>query len=202
MEAVQSPFLRLEIPRQESYSRGELILRAMFGAFYIAIPHAFLLFFLSIWGAILGTIAFWILLFTEKYPKDWFDYQVNLARWGLRLQARFSNLADGYPPFGLGSDDPAVILELEYPERISRGDVLLKAFFGIFYVMIPHLFILFFRQIWAAILSAIAFWVILFTGSYPADWHRFQVDTLRWNLRVNFYMSHLTTQYPPFNGKP
>ena len=49
--------MKLTVVHQESYSRTELILRTLFGAFYIVLPHAFILFFLSIWGGILAFVA-------------------------------------------------------------------------------------------------------------------------------------------------
>lgn len=194
--------LTFDIKHQESYSRGELLLRTFFGWLYILIPHVFLLFFMSLWGAILGFIAFWVVLFTGRYPQSFFEYQVKLIRWNTRVQARVSNLADGYPAFGLDATDESVTVDVEYPERISRGLVLLRAFFGVIYVLIPHAFILFFRLIWTQILVIIGWIVVLFTGNFPASSHEFIVGTLRWQVRVNLYMSFMTDEYPPFSGRP
>ena len=55
--------------------------------------------FLGKWGSILSAIAFWVILFTGRYPKSMFEYQVQLLRWQLRLNARKYNLSDDYPPF-------------------------------------------------------------------------------------------------------
>jgi len=60
--------MTLNITLQEEYSRGELLLRSFFGFIYILLPHAFLLAFFGIWGSILGFIAFWLILFTGRYP--------------------------------------------------------------------------------------------------------------------------------------
>ncbi|MGJ3236981.1 DUF4389 domain-containing protein [Marivirga sp.] len=194
--------LTFEIKHQDRYSRGELLLRTFFGWLYILIPHVFLLFFMSLWGAILGFIAFWVVLFTGRYPQSFFEYQVKLIRWNTRVQARISNLADDYPPFGLDAKDEYVNVDVKYPERISRGLVILRVLFGIIYVIIPHAFILFFRLIWTQILVFIAWWVVLFTGEFPKSWHEFIVGTFRWQTRVNLYMSYMTDEYPPFSGKP
>lgn len=83
--------MKLTVVHQESYSRTELILRTLFGAFYIVLPHAFILFFLSIWGGILAFVAFWVVLFSGRYPESMFEYQVQLMRWQLRVNARFGN---------------------------------------------------------------------------------------------------------------
>ena len=194
--------LTFEIKHQDRYSRGELLLRTFFGLFYIAIPHFFLLIFVGLWGAILQIIAFFIVLFTEKYPENYFEYQVQLIRWQTRVNARLFNLSDGYPEFGLDGQDQEVQVDVLYPERISRGLVLLRFLFGVVYVIIPHGFVLFFRFIWCQILIIIAWWVVLFTGEFPKSWHEFIVGTLRWQTRVNLYMAFMTDDYPPFSGKP
>ena len=72
--------MKLTVVHQESYSRTEVILRTLFGAFYIVLPHAFILFFLSIWGGILAFVAFWVVLFSGRYPESMFEYQVQLMR--------------------------------------------------------------------------------------------------------------------------
>ena len=189
--------MKLSIVHQESYSRLELILRTLFGAFYIILPH----FLISLWGSILSFIAFWVVLFTGRYPESMFEYQVQLLRWQIRVNARMSNLADDYPSFGLTAKDDHVSLEVPYPERISRGLLLLRVFFGVVYVIVPHFFILFFRVIWGSILTFLAWFMVLFTKRFPASWHEFLAGTIRWNTRVTLYMSFMTDDYPPFSSK-
>lgn len=193
--------MKLTVSYQEHYSRLELLLRSVFGVFYILFPHAFLLLFLGIWGAILSLIALWAILFTGRYPESMFEYQVQLLRWQLRVNARLLNLSDGYPAFGLSATDDETSLEVPYPERIDRGLTLLRAFFGVIYVLLPHYFILYFRTLWGLILSFLAFWAVLFTGKFPSSWHRFLVENIRWEYRVNLYMGNMTDDYPPFHGK-
>ena len=91
--------MKLSISHQEHYSGSELLLRSIFGLIYIVLPHTLILFFLGIWGSILSAIAFWVILFTGRYPESMFEYQVQLLRWQLRLNARKYNLSDDYPPF-------------------------------------------------------------------------------------------------------
>ena len=193
--------MKLTINHQESYSRGELLLRTFLGYFYLLLPHAFALMFIGIWGGILRFISWWIILFTGRYPQSFFEFQVGLLRWNLRLNARIMNLADGYPAFGVNATDEHTSLEVEYPESLSRGILLLKSFFGAFYVALPHGFILYFRFIWGMILGFLGFWSILFTGRYPESWHTFNVETIRWSTRVSLYLSFMTDDYPPFSGK-
>lgn len=194
--------MKLTVKHQELYSRGELLLRSFFGIFYIFLPHLFLLMIFGIWSGIIRFIAWWAILFTGRHPESFFEYQVKMLRWGLRVNARLLNLTDGYPAFGIDGSDDETSLEIPYPEKLSVGTHLLKSFFGAFYVILPHAFILYFRWIWGMILSFLGFWSVLFTGDYPENWHRFQVENLRWAMRVNLYMGFMTDVYPPFSGKP
>lgn len=193
--------MKFEIKHQESYSRGELLLRNFFGFIYILIPHMFLLLFMGLWGSILSFISFWAILFTGKYPESFFEYQVGLIKWQTRVSARTYNLSDGYPSFGINGEDEFTNVEIEYPESISRGLTLVRLFFGTIYVLIPHGFMLFFRSIGTMFLMFLAFWAVLFTGKYPASWHSFNVGTLRWSIRVGLYLGNMSDTYPPFSGK-
>jgi hypothetical protein len=193
--------MKLTITHQESYSRGELLLRTFLGLIYLYLPHAFLMFFYNIWSAILTFISFWVILFTGSYPQSFYEFQVNLMKWAVRFNARTSNLVDGYPSFSTSGSDDRTNLEVQYPENLSRGRLLLKFFFGIFYCALPHGFALFFRMIWGAILSFVAWWVVLFTGKYPQSIHEFNVGTIRWMIRVQLYLGYMSDEYPKFSGK-
>jgi hypothetical protein len=191
--------MTLQIKHAESLSRGELLLRTFFGFIYIYLPHGFVLIFMALWGAILSFISFWVILFTGRYPQSFFEYQVGLIRWQTRVSARQYNLTDGYPAFGLDSKDEAITIDIPYPENLSRGMLLVKAFFGFIYVLIPHAFVLFFVAIGVLVALFIGWWVILFTGKLPEGIHNFLVGYLRWNMRVNLYLGNMTDTYPPFS---
>jgi hypothetical protein len=156
--------------------------------------------FVGIWSGILGFIAFWVVLFTGKYPESFFEFQTKFKAWGLRFQATTMNLVDGYPSFGPNGTSDRVNLSVEYPESLSRGLVIVRLFFGAFYVGLPHGFCLIFRMIATQILAFLAWWVVLFTGNYPGSWHEFNVGTLRWLTRVSLYNEFMTDTYPPFSG--
>lgn len=190
-----------EIARQERYSRGELLLRSIFGPIYIALPHALILSLIGIAAQVLGFISFWAILFTGRYPESFFEFQVKYFHWNTRVNARLYNLCDGYPAFGMSVNDPYVRFEVPYPESLSRGHALLKAFFGPLYCALPHVFVLYFRIIATAFLQFLAFWAVLFTGEYPESWHRFNTGTLRWGMRLNLYLGFMTDKYPPFTGQ-
>lgn len=192
--------MKLKINYQESYSRGELLTRSFFGWAYIALPHGFLLFFANLWSSILAFITFWIILFTGRYPESFFNYQLGLLRWSLRVSARLYNVADGYPAFGISGTDEYTSLEVEYPERVSRGSTLVRALFGIIYVIFPHAFILIFRAFLVSIFIFIAWWVVLFTGRYPQSMFEWVVGQLRWGTRISLYMMFMTDKYPAFTG--
>lgn len=200
-QAVTPEGFAFNIAHQEKYSRGELLLRTFFGFIYLIFPHLFLLFFVGVASALLTFLAFWAVLFTGVYPRFFFDFQVAVLRWQTRVNARMLNLADGYPAFGMDGSDDRSLLEIPYPANVSRGLLLVRLFFGFFYVLIPHGICLFFRMIATHVVVFIAWWVVLITGEYPKGLHDFVVGTLRWALRVNLYFLFLTDKYPPFSGK-
>lgn len=178
-----------------------MLLRSLFGWLYIMIPHAFVLFFMQIAAGILQFLAWWIVLFTASYPKSFFDFQMALQRWGLRVSARILNLSDGYPAFGINGEDPNTTLTLKYHDKQSRGTLLLRTFFGFIYVLIPHGIVLFLRILVVYLMLFIAWWAVLIMGTFPKGMHDFIVGTLRWGTRVSLYMMFLTDTYPPFSSK-
>lgn len=193
--------MKFSIKHQESYSRGQLILRTLFGWLYIVIPHIILLIFLGIVAAILWPITFLIVLFTGKYPRGIFDFMLGYYQWDSRIQARLFNLSDGYPAFGLDHKDEFITFELDFEENHSRVSALLKFFFGAFYIGIPHGIILAFRGIACYVLLILSWFIILFTGTQPESFHKFITGQLRWAYRVNIYWMMLTDKYPPFTGE-
>lgn len=194
--------MTLEITHQERYSRGQLLLRMLFGMIYIGIPHYFLLFFVGIWSSILEFVTFWVILFTAKFPETIFEFQIKLLNWRLRVQAVIGNLIDGYPAFGLKGTSEKAHLEVVRPKRVSRGLLLLRAFLGWAYVGIPHVICLVGLGIAVDFIAFLAFWVVLFKAEYPEKWHTFIVNVIRWSMRVVLYMGYFTDEYPPFSLNP
>jgi len=194
--------MKLDIRQQTSYSRSELLLRTFFGALYILAPHGVILMFIGIWANIVHFIAWWVILFTGRYPEQFFEFNVKLLSWQMRLNASAHNLIDGYPAIGLNASHPAVTLQVELPENLSRSKLLLRTFFGWFYVAIPHGICLYGRLVATAFVHMLSWWSILFTGQIPNSWFEFNVGTLRWTTRVALYTTNMTDVYPPFSGKP
>ena len=184
----------------EPPSRGWWLLKWLLG-----IPHYIILAFLWVAFVVIAIIAFFAVLFTAKYPKGLFTFNVGVLRWSCRVGFySYGALGtDKYPPFTLGSvkDYPAD-LEIEYPERLSRGLVLVK-----WLLAIPHYCVIFFFQGAAGerrggglvpILAIFAALALLFTGKYPEDIFKLVVGMNRWTYRVAAYASLMTDQYPPF----
>ncbi len=193
--------MNLSITHQEKYSRGQLILRTLFGWLYIAIPHLVLLSIVGIWSAIVSFLTFWVVLFTGRFPESFFNFQIGFHNWSLRVIASLANLVDGYPAFFPGVKGDSVKLDVPRPEKVSRGLVILRLLFGWIYVYIPHVFCLYFRGIASGFLGFLAWFAILFAGRYPERWHAFNVGTYRWSTRVALYLGYFTDEYPRFSGK-
>jgi hypothetical protein len=93
-----------------------------------------------------------------------------------------------------------VHLDIEYPERLSRGILILRTLFSPLYVGIPHGICLAVYGIVVFFIMVIAWVAVLFTGVYPRDLFEITTKYYRWYMRVHAYLSFMTDQYPPFNG--
>ena len=94
-----------------------------------------------------------------------------------------------------------VTLTIDYPEKLSRGVLLLKLIFGYWYVGIPHGICLWLYEIGVGIVTFIAFWAVLFTAKYPRGMFDFVVGYNRWYNNLNAYYTYLLLdEYPPFSG--
>lgn len=145
-------------------------------------------------GGILFAPVLLMLLFRAKYPRWWFDWNLNLSRFVARYESYASLLRDEYPST---DEEQAVHLDFAYPDasQLSRGMPLVKWFLAI-----PHYFVLFFLGIAACVCVVIAWFAILFTGRYPRSLFDFVVGVQRWGWRVFAYAFLLITdQYPPFS---
>src|SRR5262249_44488908 len=216
MSAVAAPRaypLRLEGELDPKLSRGLWIIKWL-----LAIPHFIVLVFLWIAFVIVSVIAFFAILFTTRYPGGLFDFNVGVLRWTWRV-AFYTYEAlgtDKYPPFTLQDvpDYPAR-LEVDYPESLSRGLVLVKWWL----LAIPQYIIVgvFEGGGWGSWSSGHGSWqhagpsaglveilvifsgiALLFTGAYPRSIYNFVMGMNRWVFRVVAYAALMTDAYPPF----
>jgi hypothetical protein len=139
-----------------------------------------------------------MILFRQKYPRWWFDWNLELMRFGNRVAAYLALLSDTYPST---DEQQYVHLELRYPEverDLNRWLPLVKWFLAI-----PHYIVLIALYICAFVLTVVAWFAILFTGRYPRGLFDFVVGVGRWHNRVVGYAFALVTdRYPPFRLAP
>lgn len=134
-----------------------------------------------------------MLLFRQKYPRWWFDWNLGLTKFGTRMCAYLALLRDEYPST---DDDQAAHIEIPYPDakHLDRWLPLLK-----WLLAIPHVIVLSILSVAACVCVVVAWFAILFTGRYPRALFDFVVGVFRWWLRVAAYAILLTTdRYPPF----
>jgi hypothetical protein len=204
--------LRLAGELSPALSRGLWLVKWL-----LAIPHFIVLFFLWIAFAVLSVLAWFAILFTGRYPRAIFDFNVGVLRWTWRVGFySYSALGtDRYPPFTL-KDAPEypARLQVEYPESLSRGLVLVKWWL----LALPHYLVVavFAGGAWAGfnaandhsgwtsgggligLLVLIAGVVLLFTRRYPKGIFDFVLGMNRWTYRVAAYAALMTDAYPPF----
>jgi hypothetical protein len=144
-------------------------------------------------GGIIFLATVLMLLFRQKYPRWWFDWNVELMRFSTRVSAYLALLRDEYPST---DEQQAVYIDIPYPDArdLNRWLPLVKWFLAI-----PHYIVLAFLVVGVIVAVIIAWFAILFTGRYPRPLFDFVVGVFRWWLRVAAYAMLLTTdRYPPF----
>jgi hypothetical protein len=145
-------------------------------------------------GGVLFLATVLMLVFKQKYPRWWFDWNIALTKFSTRVGAYLALLRDEYPST---DEDQAVHIEIAYPDAkkdLNRWLPLVKWFLAI-----PHYIVLFFLGMAAFFVVIVTWFAILFTGRYPKGLFAFVVGVMRWSLRVMAYTALLTTdEYPPF----
>ncbi|MEP9365068.1 DUF4389 domain-containing protein [Nocardioides sp. CN2-186] len=184
----------------------------------LALPHYVILFFLWIAFVATSIVAFFAILFTGRYPRAIFDFNLGVLRWTWRVSfyAYGALGTDRYPPFTLADvpDYPAR-LDISYPEHLSRGLVLVKWWL----LAIPHYLVLGVLlnggvylggrtadsgspALWSSgllgLLVLFAALGLLFSGRYPRSIFDLVLGINRWALRVAAYAALMTDDYPPF----
>ena len=178
----------------------------------LLIPHYICLIFLFVTLVLTTIAAFFVLLFTGRYPRGLFDWNVGVLRWAWRVAFYgYSALGtDRYPPFTMGeAPDYPARLEIDYPEQQRRGLPLI----GWWLLGIPQYVI-------AGLLSGggvgwgrygggvvgvlilVVALLLLFKNRYPRDVFDVMMAFNRWVVRVGAYALLMTPQYPPFRLDP
>lgn len=182
---------------------------------FLVIPHYFVLLFLWIAAGLLTVVAWFAILFTGRYPRSIFDFNVGVMRWTWRVQfyAFGAFATDRYPPFSLAPDPgyPAD-LAVDYPEHLSRGLALVKWWL----LAIPHYLVLAiltggFAFGWGrgnlrlaggggliGLLAVIGVVVMAVSARYPGGLFDFVMGLNRWVWRVAAYAGLMRDEYPPF----
>ncbi|WP_354637212.1 DUF4389 domain-containing protein [Kitasatospora camelliae] len=172
----------------------------------LVIPHWIVLCFLWLAFILLSVIAFFAILFTGRYPRGIFDFNVGVLRWSWRVSYySYGGLGtDRYPPFSLREEpDYPARLDIAYPEQLSRGLVLVKWWL----LALPHylvvgFFLGGFREIWGGgligLLTLYAGVSLAATDRYPTGIFDLLVGLNRWVFRVAAYAALMTDDYPPF----
>ncbi|MFW6104904.1 MAG: DUF4389 domain-containing protein [Candidatus Bipolaricaulota bacterium] len=136
-----------------------------------------------------------MIIFQQKYPRWWFDWNLNLARFATRIFSYMALLTDNYPST---DEEQGVHLNLHYPDvssELNRWMPIVKWFLAI-----PHYLVLFFLNTAATMVIIMAWFSILFTGRYPKKLFNFVVEVFHWNLRIVAYaFLMITDEYPAFS---
>ena len=135
-----------------------------------------------------------MILFRQKYPRWWYDWNLQLLRFNNRIGVYLALMDDRYPST---DEEQAVHLDFAYPDArqgLNRWLPLVKWFLAI-----PHYIVLFFLYIGLIVVVIVAWFAILFTGRYPREIFNYVEGVIRWHNRVIGYAFILVTdQYPPF----
>jgi hypothetical protein len=205
--SASAAVIRQPIRLSVDYPERDLNRLSTFGRLIIAIPILIVL--SSVAGgawtydhgktvAAAGGLLFFgpllMILFRQKYPRWWFDFNLQLTRFSTRVSSYLALMSDRYPST---DEEQAVHLDLEYPDvkkDLNRWLPLVK-----WLLAIPHYIVLLFLFIAALFAVIFAWFAILFTGRYPRSLFNFVEGVMRWGLRVQAYAMILTTDsYPPF----
>jgi hypothetical protein len=145
-------------------------------------------------GGVLVVPVLLMVMFRQKYPRWWFEFNLQLTRFSTRVMSYLALMSDRYPST---DEEQSVHLDLDYPnvkQDLNRWLPLVKWFLAI-----PHYVVLLFLGVAAFFAVIFAWFAILFTGRYPRGIFEFVEGVFRWSLRVEAYAFLLVTdRYPPF----
>lgn len=183
---------RVEIDYSDTSDRLSVFFR-----YFFAIPIMIVLVLYMIAAMVVMWVAWFAILFTGAMPRGMFDFLASFQRLSLRANAYMLLMTDEYPAFNGDADaNYPVRLEMDYPESLSRGLIFVK-----WLLVIPHMIIVGIYGYAASLAVMVAWFAIMFTGTFPRGLFDFTAGYLRWNARVGFYQFLMTDEYPPFDNK-
>ncbi len=184
----------MSFPLEMSMTQPEKasLLQLFFG-FLFAIPQLVVLGILKGFVAMVyAFLSWWVILFTGKFPQNWWDYMTKYLFAIMQLSSYLMVLSDQKPSNNLEElDSHPLKLSTTYVAEKSR----FKLFFGFFYI-IPHFFGLCFRMVKAYFMMLYAFIVILFTGKYPETAWNYMFALLKLELKIYMFAWHITDEVP------
>jgi len=172
-------------------------------AWLLVIPHVIVLWALAIAAGLCVFVGWFAILFTGKLPEGLAGIPQLMLRYQLRVMTYANFMQEEYPPFEYATvpsdpgDYPRMAVDIE-PALTDRNR--LTVFFR-YFLVIPHIFVLYFVGIAAGVLIMIAWFAVLFTAKWPAGMRDFVIGYLRWTTRVTGYAFLLTDEYPPFTTR-
>jgi hypothetical protein len=150
-------------------------------------------------GGLLFAAPLLMIVFRRRYPRWWYDWNLELVRFSTRVGAYLALLDDRYPST---EDEQSVHFSMPHPD-VERGDVHQFMPLVKWFLAIPHYVVLAFLWVGVVVAVIAAWFAILFTGRYPRVLFDYVVGVARWHLRVVAYAFALTTdEYPPFRLRP
>jgi hypothetical protein len=186
--------IQLHLPQQQTYSRGQALLRAFFGWLYLGIPGALLTYIYNFVNGILAWIAWWIVVFTGEFPKGlqnfMLDIEVSVIRWYVFMLG----MRDGYPEVA-PSQDANVISLLPREWEYSRGRALLLVLLMPLYTMIYGVVAI---LLWVVLgfVSWMQFFIVVFTGNMNEGLYNIMYDCVNLTFTIRLFLFGVYQKFP------
>jgi len=173
---------------KERQSRWKTFLRLI-----LAIPQLIVVYLLQVALGVMTMIAWFAILFTGRYPRGLFNFNVGILRWQANVYAYVALLCDEYPPFTTEAGFYPLLLDIPYAERQSR----IRLFLRIITIIPNYIVLNLVEFVWFFVLL-LSWFCILIGGRTPRRLFGFGVGVMRWHVRQTAYLFLLRDEYPPY----